>query len=80
LELALALTHQDLSLAEQQLAKHGFFVSENVQGTPEADELVSILADILKAVQAEAPDAPDAPDSSDSPANALINTPITSQL
>ena len=36
---------------EQRLAKHGFFVSEDIQDSPEADELANTFADIIKSMQ-----------------------------
>ena len=36
---------------EQQLAKHGFFVSDDIQGSPEADELAKTFADVIKSMQ-----------------------------
>jgi hypothetical protein len=37
--------------AEQRLAKYGFFVNEDIQGTSEADELANTLAGIIESVQ-----------------------------
>jgi hypothetical protein len=41
---------------EQRLAKHGFFVSEDIQGSPEADELANTFADLIKSMQEGKPD------------------------
>jgi hypothetical protein len=34
--------------AEERIAKHGFLISDDVRGTPEADQLAEALADILE--------------------------------
>ena len=36
---------------EQQLAKHGFVISEDIQGSPEADELAKTFANVVKSMQ-----------------------------
>ena len=41
---------------EQRLAKHGFFVSEDIQGSPEADELANTFAELIKSMQEAKPD------------------------
>lgn len=41
---------------EQRLAKHGFFISEDIQGSSEADELANTFADIIKSMQEGKPD------------------------
>jgi len=42
--------------AEEQLAKHGFFISEDIAGSPEADELAKTFADLIKSMQEGKPD------------------------
>jgi hypothetical protein len=36
---------------EQQLANHGFLISDDIQGSPEADELAKTFADLIKSMQ-----------------------------
>ena len=36
---------------EQRLAKHGFFISDDIQGNPEADDLANTFADLIKSMQ-----------------------------
>lgn len=36
---------------EQQLANHGFLISDDVQGSPEADELAKTFANVVKSMQ-----------------------------
>ncbi|TSA10004.1 MAG: hypothetical protein D4R79_12465 [Comamonadaceae bacterium] len=46
-------THSD-SIAEsghERLAKHGFFISDDIKGSPEADELARTFADLIKSMQ-----------------------------
>ncbi len=42
--------------AEQRFAKHGFFLSEDVRGSTEADELANTFADLIKSMQEGEPD------------------------
>ena len=36
---------------EQQLAKHGFFISDDIQGSPETDDLANTFSDLIKSMQ-----------------------------
>lgn len=36
---------------QQQLANHGFLISDDIQGSPEADELAKTFADLIKSTQ-----------------------------
>jgi hypothetical protein len=37
--------------AEDQIAKSGFFLSEDIAGTPEADQVATAMADILRTMK-----------------------------
>lgn len=41
---------QELS-AEDQMAKSGFFLSDDIAGTPEADQVATAMADILRTMK-----------------------------
>lgn len=45
--------------AEERLAQHGFFLNEDLQGSPEGADLAAQLADIFKSMQEGSPFDPE---------------------
>ena len=45
--------------AEERLAQHGFFLNEDLQGSPEGADMAAQLADIFKSMQEGSPFDPE---------------------